>query len=239
MRRKLSYGLAVLLLAGCSASTAAVETPKKVEPAQAVVRAPVVMMLGDSYTAGIKGVEPEATYAGDLARKLGWQVIIGGYRGTGFLSRGMIGKNFARLFTDQLSWRPAPDMVMIVGGHNDATRRNPMNGLNEAVYQLLNTVKGRWPTTKIVLVGPMWGGDAPQNAFLVRDVMKSVADQMQVPFVDPLAEQWISGDVSRGTGNADLYIRRDETHPNEAGNAYFADKLVAALSRLGLNQPNK
>ncbi|GAB3652311.1 SGNH/GDSL hydrolase family protein [Actinocorallia lasiicapitis] len=237
MRRKIAYGLVLLTLAGCSASTAA-QGPAPA-PTAVVKRAPVVMILGDSYTAGTRGESGEQTYAGDLARKLGWQVIIGGHRGTGFLARGTVNKNFSRLFTDQFAWRPEPDLVMIVGGHNDATRQNPLAGLNEAVTQLLTSVQDRWPTTRTVLVGPMWGGEPTTRAYLVRDVMKQSADQLKVPFVDPLAERWITGDVSDGTGNADLYIRDDETHPNEAGNAYFADKMVAALSRLGLTDPTK
>lgn len=239
MRRKLTYGLVVLALtAGCSSTPDT--TPQSQASAPAAPqpqRAPVVMILGDSYTAGTGGMQPERTYAGDLARKLGWQVIIGGHGGTGFLARGRVGKNFARLFADQFAWRPAPDMMIIAGGHNDATRRNPLNGLSDAVWQLVNGVKERWPGVPVVLVGPMWGGTPTKGALAVRDVMQTAAGQLQVPFIDPLQEQWVTGDVSRGTGNADLYIRRDEVHPNETGNTYFADKMVTALSRLGLDHP--
>lgn len=238
MRSRITYGLALLALAGCSAaSTSLSPAPQQPPAVTKPAKPPVVMVLGDSYTAGMKGVPPESTYAAFLAKKLGWQVIIGGYGGTGFLARGKVGKNFAQLFADQLAWRPAPDMVMVVGGHNDATRPNPAAGMNEAVGQLLNGVKQRWPGVPMVLVGPMWGGSPSKGAVVVRDIMATVASQTQVPFVDPLQEEWITGDVSDGTGNADLYIRRDEVHPTEAGNAYFADKLVAALSRLGLDKP--
>lgn len=239
MRRKLTCALmALTLLMGCSASPAAEPqgTPSA-SPTPQKRRAPVVMFLGDSYTAGTGSVQPERTYAGDLARKLGWQAIIGGWPGTGFLARGRVGKNFARLFADQFAWRPAPDMMIIAGGHNDATRRYPLNGLSDAVWQLISGVKERWPGVPIVLVGPMWGGTPTKQALAVRDVMRSVAEQLQVPFIDPLEEKWITGDVSKGTGNADLYIRRDKVHPNETGNAYFADKMLAALTRLGMHEP--
>ncbi|WP_106397328.1 SGNH/GDSL hydrolase family protein [Actinocorallia populi] len=239
MRRKLTCGLTALaLLTGCSASPAAgPESPPATSSTPQTQRAPVVMFLGDSYTAGTGKVSPERTYAGDLARKLGWQAIIGGWPGTGFLARGRVGKDFTRLFADQLAWRPAPDLVIVAGGHNDANRKHPLNGLNDAVWQLVNGIKERWPGVPLVLVGPMWGGTPTKPALAVRDVMRTVAGQLQVPFVDPLAEKWITGDVSRGTGNADLYIRRDEVHPNETGNAYFADKMLAALTRLGMDKP--
>ena len=135
MRRLISYAalVATLALSGCAAAASqspkgqlrttaqgssdaeVTETP---EPARSAA-APVVMVLGDSYTAGIDGVPPESTYVAEAARKLGWQIIIAGYRGTGFVAKGHIGKAFSTLFDAELSWRPAPDMVMVSGGHND------------------------------------------------------------------------------------------------------------------------
>src|SRR4051812_38826658 len=163
------------------------------------------MVLGDSYTAGITGVPPESTYAGDMARKLGWQVIIAGHGGTGFVARGSIGVNFSQLYNEQLSWRPAPDMVLVVGGHNDANLKKPLLGLSEAATKLLGDIKARWAGVPLVLVGPMWGGDPTAKALAVRDVLAQVAATQQIPFVDPLREMWITGDRSKHTGNADLY----------------------------------
>ncbi len=48
----------------------------------------MVMFLGDSYTVGDRGVQPETTYASATARLLGWQVIVGGRAGTGFVAKG-------------------------------------------------------------------------------------------------------------------------------------------------------
>jgi len=241
VRRKISYGLAVLALAGCSAS-ASTKQPEQVKADPVVtppVKAPVVMVLGDSYTAGIPGVPPEATYAGDIARKLGWQVIIAGHPGTGFVARGSIGMNFNQLYNEQLRWRPAPDMVMVVGGHNDATLKKPLLGLNDAALKLLGDIKTRWPGVPLVLVGPMWGGDPTHKALLVRDTLAQAAASQQVPFVDPLREMWITGNRSKHTGNADLYIRKDKIHPNAAGNSYLADRLIMSLKPLGLDKPGQ
>jgi lysophospholipase L1-like esterase len=241
VRRKISYGLAVLALAGCSTSaskdpnTEVAATPAATQP----VKAPVVMMLGDSYTAGIPGVPPESTYAGAIARKLGWQVIIAGHAGTGFVSKGSIGMNFGQLYNEQLSWRPAPDMVIVVGGHNDANQKKPLRGLSEAATKLLVDIQTRWPGVPLVLVGPMWGGDPIPKALLVRDALAQVAATQKVPFIDPLREMWITGDRTKHTGNANLYIRRDKTHPNAAGNSYFADRLILSLKPLGLDKPGQ
>jgi lysophospholipase L1-like esterase len=241
VRRKISYGLALLALAGCSASASTNRTvqPSATPVVAQPVKAPVVMILGDSYTAGIPGVPPESTYAGDMARKLGWQVIIAGHPGTGFVARGAIGMNFSQLYNEQLSWRPAPDMVMVVGGHNDANLKKPLLGLNDAVLKLLGDIKTRWAGVPLVLVGPMWGGDPTPKALLVRDTLAQAAAAQQVPFIDPLREMWITGNRSKHTGNADLYIRRDKIHPNPAGNSYIADRLILSLKPLGLDKPGQ
>ncbi|SEG85904.1 Lysophospholipase L1 [Thermomonospora echinospora] len=226
---------ALLLLCSCTSSQAS--EPRrtarpKTEPARPHV--PVVFMLGDSYTAGITSVPPEQTYAGETARRLGWQVVIAGYAGTGFVSRGRIGKDFAALYEAQLAWRPAPDMVVVSGGHNDVYY--PYR-VGPAANRLLTTIKSRWPKTHVVLVGPLWGGDPPPQALRVRDTLRGTAATLQVPFIDPLAERWITGNIHRRTGNARRFILRDGTHPTAAGNRHIAERLVAGLRARGLERP--
>src|SRR5262245_37475607 len=117
--RLLSWYAAIMTLlavGGCVASSI------PVRPVAAPVvpsRIPVVVVLGDSYTTGAYDTEPESTYASETARLLGWQLIIAGHSGTGFVAPGRIGKTFSLLFDQQLSWRPAPDMLIVSGGHND------------------------------------------------------------------------------------------------------------------------
>jgi phospholipase/lecithinase/hemolysin len=47
---------------------------------------------------------------------------------------------------------------------------------------------------------------------------------------------WITGTgrvgATTGTGNADTYIGSDATHPTDAGHAYLARRVVAALEEL-------
>ena len=197
--------------------------------------APVVMFLGDSYTTGRLGQVPELTYAADTARTLGWQVILGGYRGTGFVAEGHIHKNFADLFTEQLAWRPAPDLVIVSGGHND--RYHSPESVAEAARQLLTTIQYTWTGTRLLLIGPMWGGDPTRPVEEVRDALAGVASEQRVPFIDPLRERWITGDRVQGTGNAPMYILRDGIHPSTAGAHYIAGRLVADLRALKLAKP--
>lgn len=226
----------VLASAGCGGTTTrrarADSSPGESRP----VRPSVVMFLGDSYTTGRLGQIPELTYAGDTARTLGWQVVIGGYRGTGFVARGSVHRTFLDLFHEQLAWRPQPDLVIVSGGHND--RFHSPRAVAESATELLTTIRRTWGGTRLLLIGPMWGDGEPTRAVEdVRDVLAGVAGQQHVPFVDPLREQWITGDRRKGTGNAALYILSDGTHPSTDGARYLASRLVADLRRLKLTRP--
>jgi lysophospholipase L1-like esterase len=244
LRRSIHCALLVVALAGCGGPVAAPKvngpllqaTPTPQASAKATPT-PVVMVLGDSYTAGIGAMPPEKSYAAEAARQLGWQIIIGGYRGTGFVAPCHIGKTFTTLYDEELAWRPAPDLVVVSGGHNDSSKTPALVGT--AAQRLLTKIKQRWPGTSVVLLGPMWGGDPPPAALSIRDTVRSAAASVQVPFIDPLQEKWITGNVKRGTGNAPQYIRHDGVHPNDAGSRYLGMRFVSALQRLGLANPSR
>lgn len=229
-------------VAGCSAvanpvhSSAVADGPSASASASSAPRTapPVVMFLGDSYTVGEVGVAPEETYASATARLLGWQVIVGGRGGTGFVKTTNGRDDFLGLFEMQLGWRPAPDMLVVSGGHND--RRVPPAEVAAAARTLLDRAAQRWPGTHLVLMGPLWGNGTPTPQVLgVRNALQQLAGRLGIPFVDPLAEQWITG--GRVGGNAARYIKADGTHPTPEGHRYLASRLAAAAERLGLAAP--
>ncbi|MEU5884654.1 SGNH/GDSL hydrolase family protein [Spirillospora sp. NPDC047279] len=236
----LSLCLGVLPVSACGG------TPVKREASQArggVTAAPVVMVLGDSYTVGEKGSQPEATYAPAAARLLGWQVVAAGKAGTGYVATGSRryglpgpGQTFLALFESQLGWRPAPDLLILSGGHND--RRYPTAQTAQGARDLLARARQRWPGTKILMIGPMWGNDTPPVTTLaVRDTLRAVAQEQKVPFVDPIGERWITGNRAAGTGNASSYIRPDGVHPTVEGHRYVASRLVDDIRRFDLARP--
>ncbi|MBX6765977.1 MAG: SGNH/GDSL hydrolase family protein [Actinomadura rubrobrunea] len=233
--------LGALLTSGCGAFSEPARSHAATSPsasASAVPRAPVVMFLGDSYTVGERGALVETTYASAAARLLGWQVIVGGRAGTGFVQGGTAKTPFGTMFESQLGWRPAPDLLIISGGHNDA--RLPRAQVAPAARDLLTRARQRWPGTRMVLIGPMWGNDTPPPAALaVRDQLRGVATQLKVPFIDPIAERWITGNRTTGTGNAPVFIKKDGVHPTVEGHRYIAVRLVEALRRLHLATPSR
>jgi lysophospholipase L1-like esterase len=219
--------------AGSEKTAAVAPSPTR----SAVPEAPLVMFLGDSYTVG-GGSPLESTYASAAARLLGWQVIIAGRGGTGFVIGGRTQTPFAVMFESQLGWRPAPDLLIIAGGHND--RQQPPQQVGTAARDLLNKARQRWPGTRIAVIGPFWGNENPQPGVLaVRDALRGVSGQFGVPFIDPIGERWITGNRASGTGNAPGYIRPDGVHPTIEGHRYLATRLGDDLRRLRLASPSR
>lgn len=235
--RRGRYVAALLALLAVTACTALARGERAQPSPQPVAgRAPVVMFLGDSYTAGDGGSTPSTTYAADAARILGWQVIVGGHGGTGFATPGRVKEPFPALFERQLAWRPAPDMLIVSGGHND--RHRPAAHVGIAAKELLGRVRSQWPDTHLVLIGPFWGtGDPTPSVLAIRDALEMVAYELDIPFIDPLHEQWVTGDRLDGTGNAGQYILPDRVHPTPEGHRYIATRLAADLKLLGLERP--
>ncbi|WP_030164736.1 SGNH/GDSL hydrolase family protein [Spirillospora albida] len=240
----LCLGLTAPATAGCLAGggpgqgSAAAAGPASTAAAAARTSPPVVMILGDSYTVGERGVRPETTYASAAARLLGWQVVLGGRGGTGFVVTGGGRDAFLQLFESQLGWRPAPDMLLVSGGHNDWNV--PPAAVAAAAHVVLERARQRWAGTRLALMGPLWGdGSPPQRALAVRDALRNLAAQLGIPFIDPIAGRWITGDRLSGMGNALRYIKRDGTHPTPAGHRYLATRLAEDVRRLGIARPRR
>src|SRR5262245_46896420 len=102
------------LISGC-ASAAGDSAP----PSADTSRPGGVMVIGDGLPVGAGPVPEWESYAAEAARTLDWQVIMAGGRGSGFTVAGRVGRTFAQSFARELSWRPAPDMILLSGGHND------------------------------------------------------------------------------------------------------------------------
>ncbi|TYB69942.1 SGNH/GDSL hydrolase family protein [Nonomuraea sp. PA05] len=178
---------------------------------------PVMMFVGDSFTVGSGPVPPWQTYASQTARMLGWQPIIAGAGGTGFCNEGRAGRTFQRSFEVELAWRPAPDLLVISGGHND--RRWSPERVRGAVASLLSEVRAHWPETRTVVVGPIWMGEPPDKAYGVRDAVAEAARAGKVSFLDPMRKSWPEG-----------AILPDGVHPTLAGHEGLATWLAAELA---------
>lgn len=213
---------AAALLAICSAISgcSGAEAAAPVRPVAQKAVTPVMMFVGDSFTVGSGPVPTWRSYATETARLLRWQPVIAGAGGTGFVNRGRVGRNFQESFEAELAWRPAPDVLVISGGHND--RRWNTLRVRQAAAKLVWTARGYWPSTKIVLVGPLWLDHAPRKAYAVRDALADVATREQVSFIDPMKQRWV-------TGKRTETVLPDGIHPTFSGHLRIARWLVSAL----------
>ncbi|WP_344856556.1 SGNH/GDSL hydrolase family protein [Planomonospora alba] len=178
------------------------------------------MVIGDSFTVGSGPVARWESYAAVAARELGWQPIIAGMGGTGYVNPGRVGRTFEDSFVQELAWRPAPDLLIISGGHND--RRTRPGEVHAAAARLLRLVGGHWPRTRVVVIGPLWMAEAPAWAYRVRDAVALAAERSGAAFLDPLGLRWGGGAVLP-----------DGVHPTPEGHARIARWLVGALRANG------
>ena len=77
-----------------------------------------MLIFGDSWTYGSAANAPELGYAYVLGGTLGWETIVNGVRGSGYLKPGLDGGTFGERIA---ALDPAldPDLVIVQGSIND------------------------------------------------------------------------------------------------------------------------
>ena len=213
-----------------------------VEPAAAVARAeavavapaplvhpqqPTVLVFGDSWTYGSAATDPTLGYAYVLGRTLGWNTVVDGVRGSGYLKPGLDGGSFGERIA-QLDPSLHPDLVIVEGSIND--RRLYPTGYREAVAAAWGDLAAAYPHAQFVILGP-----APQVLPVEKATSRIDADLARMAaargwwYISPLAEEWIT-DANYGTVIDTSEIGRD--HPTTEGHAYLAQRLAEDLDRL-------
>ena len=209
----------LLLAAACGGE------PQAANPAATPLPArPRVLVFGDSYTQGVGAIPETRGYAYQLGDQLGWDVTVDGVGGTGYVAPGppQAGVFLKRLATAA----PGPfDLVILQGSSND--ERQPLADLAPAVDQTVLAFRARYPTARIVLLGPIaLDGSAPAAKAAVNDTLKNYAASHELSFIDPIAESWFAHGESRTMANP------SNGHPSNEGYVRIRDRLVIDLSRL-------
>lgn len=183
-----------------------------------------VAFIGDSWTAGY-AADPQKGFARLTATQMGWTPLVYGASGSGYIRDGGTGA-----FPDFVNTIPASDTVQLVvlqGGLNDTYVQH--DDEREAATSTLAAVRAKFPKADVVLVGPASPGTPiPAGYRDVDKTLSAVARAGDAAYVSPFTDKWLTAE------NIDQYIDHTKTdHPNNAGHAYFADKLAAALRTLG------
>ncbi|MBD7957128.1 SGNH/GDSL hydrolase family protein [Microbacterium sp. Sa4CUA7] len=187
--------------------------------------APRVLVFGDSWTYGSAATDPTDGYAYVIGEQLGWDVVVAGVRGSGYLKPGLDGGSYGERIAD-LDPTLHPDLVIVQGSIND--RRLPADGYREAVTAAWDDLAARYPDARIVILGP-----APQVLPVEAATARIDADLRELAgsrgwwYLSPVADEWITAeDYLEVIDTSD--VGRD--HPSTAGHAFLASRLAEAIA---------
>ncbi|MFD5509008.1 SGNH/GDSL hydrolase family protein [Streptomyces sp. NPDC127051] len=209
-----------------------------------------IMVFGDSIPGGssLNVGGGSGTWFPRAARTLGysdaWNEALGG---TGYITAGSTATLGTRAPIDVIPNNP--DVLIISAGYNDNGGSQP--SISSAAASLYSAIKTGLPGTKIYVIGCWSPSGSPASSITNTDnTLKAAAAAANLPFISPLTGgiydstgtliathgPWITGagrvGATTGSGNADVYIGTDATHPTDAGHSYLAGRVVAAIREL-------
>jgi acyl-CoA thioesterase-1 len=240
MAAALALGVALpLMLVACTPAGAAADptigerTSAAVDPQNASSGAPAtgsgntpvrVVVIGDSLSTGFgtsaKQAWPSLLRSVHLSGKRPVRVTNAAENGSGYLAVGDDGDTFT--MEVQASVTADADVVVFFGSDNDAGT-DPAE-LREAATSAFAEASALAPNAKLLAVGPLSGSEEPDTVLTdVRDSDASAAQDQGVRFVDPIADQWLSG-------RADALLGPDGEHPSAKGQKFLRDKMKGILT---------
>lgn len=181
--------------------------------------------LGDSLMAGTGASPKRPVMARVAARRLGWDVTVDAWGGTGYTTSGRSPGYLERLR------RPGAlagsyDVVLLEGGTNDARTAGEPERVRAAVRAVVDEVQRRQPRALVVLMGaydpPPPGLSDPRRA-VVDEVVAAVAAERGLPFFSPLSGGW-----TRGQGRG--FLHPDRLHPTARGYGVMGSRLADELA---------
>lgn len=188
---------------------------------------PTVLVFGDSWTYGSAATDPTLGYAYVIGRTLGWNTIVDGVRGSGYLKPGLDGGTFGERIA-QLDPSLDPDLVIVEGSIND--RRLFPTGYRQAVGSAWDALAALYPDARIVILGP-----APQVLPVEKPTAAIDADLAAMAatrgwwYISPIGEDWITSSNYASVIDSSDFGR---DHPSTEGHAYLAQRLAEDLHRL-------
>lgn len=138
-------------------------------------------------------------------------------------------------FTDSgrlaVATRSKADLVVVAGGIND----QDTTGLAAACDTVYASLRASLPNAQLVVVGPWMPSTSTQTSkAAIRDVISARAAAAGLPFIDVTG--WITGSgntgAPNGTGNADVMIDPDGTHPIGVGHQYLGARLAGEIAKV-------
>jgi lysophospholipase L1-like esterase len=194
-------------------------------PGHAPGRLPTMAIVGASYTAGVGPHDPELSWAVQLARMLGWNAVIEGVSGAGYVSAGAGGQGpVAQMLARERLAALDPALVIVQAGHNDAGV--PPWIERQRVREAIAFIRAAAPRARIALLTVFTTQSPADSAALYQAddaiVAAGIAADPDAIIMDPLAEHWTFEHFDGGL------------HPTAAGDAWIARKAAAILRAHGV-----
>jgi len=188
---------------------------------------PVMAVVGASFTAGTGPGSAAQSWAVLLARKLGWNAVVDGVPGAGYVSAGAGDEGpVARLLAREDLRALDPGLVIVQAGHDDGGVPASLEG--QRVRQVIDMIRAGAPQARIGLLTVFAGQSGPSAALsLVNDAIIAAARAADphVIVMNPLDGNWRFQRAARGG-----------LHPSAAGDAWIAAKAAAILRAHGVTQ---
>ena len=203
--------------------------PASAGPVEAQPGAVSAYFFGDSLMAGTGSSPKRPVMARMAAARLGWQVEVDAWGGTGYTTSGDRPPYLERLRRPG-ALRGRYDVVLLEGGTNDARSAADPEAMREAVEDVVEEVRRRQPQAQIVLMGaydpPPPGAADPRRA-VVDEVVAEVADDEELQFFSPLSGGW-------AVDQPPSFLHPDRLHPTARGYGVMGARLAAELAALDL-----
>lgn len=190
--------------------------PQAPLPEPTIATVPVAVFIGDSYTYGDDG-DDAGGYVAETAQAMGWQAVNLGQSSTGYTNPGYTAGTdvFAGRVDDVAA--ADPDVVVVQGSTNDGSAGQ--GSVEAAAADLYSALRAAVPDAQIIVVGPTAAPAATEEQVKqVRTELISATAAAGLPFIDPVAEAWLTDDQYR-----------DGLHPTVEAYGIYSERLAADL----------
>jgi lysophospholipase L1-like esterase len=190
---------------------------------------PALLILGDSYTAGVGAVPPDQGWAYLVAASLGYPSEIDGVPGTGFAWGGGLEDNLALEYEVRLQKIAAnptfvPNVLILQGGQNDSLVNN-LSEVETATARTIDSARRLWPGIQVVVLGPSAPQPVAQELSGANSAVRAGAATANAPFIDAYETGWFTEANSPGLGSFGANV-------NTAGHRYIAEKFLESWAAL-------
>lgn len=182
---------------------------------------PLALIVGDSYTAGIGASSSNKGWAKIVSDRLGWDATILSSPGGGYAKTGTNGRTIEQMIADADLADLSPDVIVIQSGYND-TSVHPEDTA-KAIRDIRRLLAKAVPGVPVIIVGQFWPGEPTPASRAAADIIQaSWAGREDTLLLDPISDGWSSFDTT------------DDRHPDDAGHALIAQRIIDAMETAGL-----